>query len=128
MNPPRQAVSVDTEDVGRAYQLFVDVKRSAQYLMDYQVCGQLIISGATFLTHACLSPRSSHNRRSHLALLAVAAEVGCKFACSITMLLTCELFAASTASVSLTLYHAPGQDEYMFNEVPKLNGDSHMES
>jgi RuvB-like protein 2 len=32
----RKAAAVDVEDIGRAYTLFVDVKRSAQFLMEYQ--------------------------------------------------------------------------------------------
>ena len=32
----RRAAEVDVEDVSRAYTLFVDVKRSAQYLVEYQ--------------------------------------------------------------------------------------------
>ena len=32
----RKATEVDTEDIKRVYQLFVDVKRSSQFLMEYQ--------------------------------------------------------------------------------------------
>ena len=31
-----QAAAVEVEDIGRAYSLFVDVKRSAQFMMEYQ--------------------------------------------------------------------------------------------
>lgn len=31
-----QAAAVEVEDIGRAYTLFVDVKRSAQFMMEYQ--------------------------------------------------------------------------------------------
>lgn len=32
----RKAAAVEVEDIGRAYSLFVDVKRSAQFMMEYQ--------------------------------------------------------------------------------------------
>lgn len=32
----RKAAEVDIEDVSRAYTLFIDVKRSVQYMLDYQ--------------------------------------------------------------------------------------------
>ena len=32
----RRAAAVEVEDISRAYSLFVDVKRSTQFLMEYQ--------------------------------------------------------------------------------------------
>lgn len=32
----RKAAEVDIEDISKAYTLFIDIKRSVQYMMDYQ--------------------------------------------------------------------------------------------
>ncbi len=36
MATKRKAAAVEVEDISRAYGLFVDVKRSTQFLMEYQ--------------------------------------------------------------------------------------------
>lgn len=36
MATKRKAAAVEVEDISRAYTLFLDVKRSAQFMMEYQ--------------------------------------------------------------------------------------------